>query len=457
MLLSSVYWQKVVYFLEFFGVGITVILLPIDRFPYLHHIPFSLGFISLVLLLAATGARLLEIYFRKDRRALKRYALVGLLLALPVIGYAQSIHYAIDRQYALGATKLLLAAVLRAFCIYILVSENRNLLNRIKKLLYAMTAIIVAFGFFQFFFDIFGASQNVTDLSSCCTSNSTYIFPRVHPFSIEPLYFSNFLLIPIWLLAYDFLKNKRLRSNKKYIGLFIATSLLFLLSLSRGAILGLLIGTLVLYLGLKPRNFDIRKWWKFLAKLWGGALIVTLILVIISGVAASTTTPKHAINGSTSGVAGNVQIFSAHAVNVVDDSAKTRYTLWPKSIDFIKHHLLKGVGAYNSRVILNQAQYENGRNPTALQPFNNDLIGLLVDLGLIGVIAFGPLIAVLFIIIKSLHKIKWDSPITPYSMALIGMLVQSNFFHAILLTRLWFVVGLVLTFYGTSKQAKQKA
>ena len=434
-------WQRLFNYTESLGVILTICLLPIDRFPYLHHVPFKLGAISFGLLALAAATRCLQVISTKRWDELKRVALIGFLLILPVAGYAQSIHYAIDRPLATGATKLLLVVALKAWFFFILLSANPALWQRVKRTVYAVTAIIVAFGFFQFIFDVLGASPATTDLRACCTSNSTYVFPRVHSVSIEPLYFANFLLLPIWLMVSDFACYKKTRQNKLLILLFIATATLFVLSLARSAILGLVVSLIVFAAGIGVKGLS--RSLSYFAKLAGGAVMVALVFVIASGV-ASHYIHKSAINGSNSGVKGNVAIFSSHAVALADQSAQTRYSTWPKAWDYIKENPIKGVGAYNSRVRLNLAQYRTGTPDTQLQPFNNDLLGLLVDLGLIGILVFGPVIIAVFVsLIKSFRK-RWLVPSAPYVLAAIAMLIQTNFFQSILLARLWVVVGIAL-------------
>jgi len=451
------YWRRAVAFAEIVGIIVTLALLPIDRLPYLHHIPFGIGFISLLLLLLATLGRLLDLLRSRQLDKLKHYLLGGCLLGLPVLGYGISTIYAIDRSYAIGATKLLLAVCLRAFCFFVLVSEKPDLWKPIRRTIYIVTAIVVAFAYFQFIADIFGASQRVTDLRSCCTSNSTYVFPRVHSTSIEPLYFANYLLIPIWLLVFDFLKSKRSRVSWPKLVLFVSSISIVILIVARGAILALLIGLLVFALGLRGKK-KLKDFYMFLTKTLGAAIILALALVLLSGL-ASQIIHKKAINGSAAGPAGNVQIFSSHAINPVDDSAKTRYSLWPKSLSYIKQRPLQGVGAYNSRIRLNIGKYNQGVPPDHLQPFNNDLIGLLVDLGLLGVATFGPIIYLVIRGIYRLYKNAWTKTAAPMALVMVGTLIQSNFFHAILLTRTWVVVGLLMTGLGarhkTSEQAKR--
>ena len=438
----QVYFKRAVHFAELAGIVLTICLLPIDRFPYLHYIPLRLGSISLALLLVAAAARGYQVIYERRWLDLKRIATASFLLILPVAAYAFSIHYSIDHMLAHGATKLLLIADLKALCLFILLYENRALFRLVKNTIYVVTALIVAYGFFQFVFDIFGASQKVTDLQSCCTSNSTYIFPRVHSVSLEPLYFANFLLLPIWLMLVDFFNEKSFRKNKWLAFLFAATAALFVLSLARSAYLALLVSGLIFLAGLGGPSV-YKKLRPYVLRGAGLVVIIALFFVLLSGV-ASKVIHKHALNGSNSGVQGSVELFGGHAVNVLDQSAQTRYSTWPKAFTYFKEKPLQGVGAYNSRVRLNLSAYNRGVQDIQLQPFNNDFLGLLVDLGLLGLIAFAPLVVGLVLAAWRVFKLRWKDPSAPFILAAIAMLVQSNFFQSILLARLWVVVGVAL-------------
>lgn len=453
-MLGRLYSLKLFSYIEFAGVSLSIFLLPIDRFPYLHYIPLKLGAISFILLLIAAAWRSLQVVTAKHWTDFKKIALATVLLLLPVAAYAQSIHYALDRLLATGATKLLLVAALKGLCFFILLNQNPRLWQLAKKSFYVITALIVAFGFFQFIADVLGASPRITDLKSCCTSNSTYVFPRVHSVSIEPLYFANFLLIPLWIMAVDFYKNKLVRRNKYLLTLFIATGALLILSTARSALVAAAISAVVFWLGTSK---GLRKISPRLVRSGLLVLAVAISFVLISAVAAKHI-HKSAINGSNSGVSGNLGIFGSHTLNPFDASAHTRYSTWPKAFSYIKQQPLRGVGAYNSRVRLNYDAYKNGASDLSLQPFNNDLLGLLVDLGLIGVICFGPVIIALAIAIWRQFKLGWSSPAAPYVLAALAMAVQSNFFHSILLARVWVVVGIALSgLYKLPGMAKEAA
>lgn len=435
---------------ELSGLIVTLVLLPIDRLPYLQKIPFNLGLVSAILLFLAVIIRLSLVLHQKRFADFKKYFLVGVLLILPVAGYAISSLYALDRDFALSATMLLAVVASRAFSFFVLINETPAYWQTVKKTIYIVTAAVVVYGFFQFFFDVWGAPTSITELRSCCTSNSTYVFPRVHSTALEPLYFDHFLMIPLWLLAFDFLKNKANRKNKWLVALFVLIATLFILTIARSATVGLIVAGIIFYFGArKLPNFG--HYLKFMSKVWGLAVVTAIILVLMSGIAALfiDKTAQYASKG-----AGSLGLFGSHYVDFDDGSAQTRYDLWPKAVEYISEERaprpLVGVGADNSRIWLNWREYKEGTPIEKLQPFNNDFLGLVVDLGIIALLTFGPLVAASIYSIYKLFRSAWASAAAPMALALIGMVIQGNFFHSLLLTRTWVVIGLLLTLFAVN-------
>lgn len=60
------YWLKFANFAELIGVIVTLVLLPVNRLPYIHYTPFGIGFISLILLLVAVLRRSIDLVKARD-------------------------------------------------------------------------------------------------------------------------------------------------------------------------------------------------------------------------------------------------------------------------------------------------------------------------------------------------------------------------------------------------------
>jgi len=426
------------------GLTISIALLPIDRFPYLHRTPKGLALISMALLLFAAISSVYRSSRGKKWLGLRSYKLMVTALTTPVIIYALGTTYALNKNFALQATIDLLGAILRGLLCAVIINENRWLWPYVKRVIYIVTAVITMYAFFQFFLDVFGASTSITDLRGCCTSNSTYVFPRVHSVSIEPLYLAHFFLLPLWLLTYD-LVHKKQKSNQKYLYvLFISTATIFILTSARSAFAGMLFSSVFFALSLRSQR-ESRKKIKLWIKPWLISVLFAFLLIMMSGLVARSIN-KTALYGADSGGGGSVKLFTTHAVSVADDSALTRYGTWPEAFSLASKEPVLGFGTYNSRIALNRGQYNKGVKVTDLQPFNNDYLGIIVDFGLLSLVGFIPLLLLLVDGFKKLYKSSWLGNLSPFGLSLMAMLVQALFFHSILLSRTWFVIA----FFGLS-------
>jgi O-antigen ligase/polysaccharide polymerase Wzy-like membrane protein len=142
---------------------------------------------------------------------------------------------------------------------------------------------------------------------------------------------------------------------------------------------------------------------------------------------------------------GVVGSFTGHAMDVNDDSAQTRYELWPQTVDIFKDHWLTGVGTNNARLLLHDgSSTASPAEANALQPVNNDYLTFLSELGLVGVLLALPLLWLILRALWGVVRTRLDHPSSPYAFALVGMAVEANFFQSFSLLRTWVVVGLLL-------------
>ena len=130
----------------------------------------------------------------------------------------------------------------------------------------------------------------------------------------------------------------------------IFTLALFILSLSRGAILGLLLAVALMLV--------VARSWRLLgyfAKTTGFALVIVVAMLLLAGVAqnaGTSATPN--TEGPAADTTATIDAFTSHAVDLNDGSARTRYDLWPPTIQMFMEHPLTGVGPNNSRLLLHR-------------------------------------------------------------------------------------------------------
>ena len=110
--------------------------------------------------------------------------------------------------------------------------------------LYA-AVLVSAFAWLQSLLDVLGVDRTYTLLCEGCTS-AAFGFPHPNSFAIEPQFFGNLLLAPVFYSYYSLLENKSKKSQVKNwgIAIFLTTTLFF--TFSRGAIFAYALGLLLL-------------------------------------------------------------------------------------------------------------------------------------------------------------------------------------------------------------------
>jgi O-antigen ligase len=109
----------------------------------------------------------------------------------------------------------------------------------IKPIIYSLlisATSVSAFAVFQYFGNLFGLSNNITGLRDMY-SWEVFGFPRVQSFSLEPLYFASYLLLP-FCVVYSLLINpkQKIISNKIALAQLSLFAFIIFLTVSRGAL-----------------------------------------------------------------------------------------------------------------------------------------------------------------------------------------------------------------------------
>lgn len=132
--------------------------------------------------------------------------------------------------------------------------KTEKLPRKFKKIIITETAIVCIFCLLQSLFDALGASKDLTLICETCRSD-IFGFPHPNGFAIEPQFMGSLLIAPT-ILAFNSLlenKNKKCQVKLTIITLLIISTIF--VTLSRGAILSLIIAEIFLIFVLK----DLRK------------------------------------------------------------------------------------------------------------------------------------------------------------------------------------------------------
>lgn len=304
--------------------------------------------------------------------------------------------------------------------------DSPSKLDKINKVFISSSWLIVIYGFYQFFGDLAGLP---TGLDPGYTKE-IFGFPRVQAFSKEPLYLGNYLLIPLSLGFAQYLariKNKELRIKHGWsLPLLLGLTVIFVLTLSRGAYLGAIGSFLVFALFYARRVFTIRNFTVATA-----GLLATIMIV---GVIFTQLGPE------------SKQKFLAH-VTVQDfghsESTTGRLIAFQKAIDAWQQSPWVGIGLGNYG--LYTANYDPDK-PQVADIVNNQYLELLAETGIFGLGAFVLLLLVMvWQFLRALGQATDE--LRPWLVglfaALVGTLIQYNFFSTVAIMHIWVLLGLL--------------
>ena len=352
-------------------------------------------------------------------------------LVLPTLLFltslALSVVVAQDGQRAIFT----LAATVFSLALSLLVPQLLTRVEDLKPLLAVLgvtTLIAVLFGLYQFLGDLAGLPVRLTGLIPGYTK-IVFGFPRIQAFSQEPLYFGNFLLLPLSLgVALLTLPKLPWRRWLLMIGLTLSI-LAFIFTLSRGAFLGLAASLLILLLSLGQKLLQPK------------LLLISFVAMVLIGSASvgilSVARPDA------------LRLFSQH-VTIRDfnqgDSTVGRLAGWYQAADLWQTSPWLGVGLGNfGPATLN---YPADQPAHGWPIVNNEYFELLAETGLIGLMAF--LILMTTLIGRSLLLLRHlprgtllHAALIGVTAAIVGVLVQYNFFSTLYINPIWITVGLL--------------
>ena len=303
--------------------------------------------------------------------------------------------------------------------------EERDF-RHVRMALLASAALMSLFGLWQFVGDMLGAPTWMTGLRETY-SRAILGFTRVQAASAEPLYFANYLLLPIALSGAMLLETAG-RKARFWLSLLLTAMLLnVLLTSSRGGWLGCAVTAGALLWMERRRLRDSRP----VARI--GAIIAlaagTGVLLLGSFFSPSRATVT--------------ETFFQHVTTLTDgaaydDRARTIGAAW----EAWRQHPWIGVGYGGFGPFVSTFTFAK---PDAGWPIvNNETIELLAETGIVGLVAF---VLFLFAVMREASKKQEGDAETvriACVAALLGMLAQYQTFSTLYIMHMWFTIGLLL-------------
>lgn len=322
-------------------------------------------------------------------------------------------------------------------------------LRKTVLILFSVSTIVGLFGIYQFLGDAVGLPASLTGLKEGY-GLSTLGFPRIQAFSVEPLYLGNFLLLPLSLLFSVLMLRVPLfnqsskvppspqaskgRSTGQVLNvglwlLFALLSLVLILTVSRGAYLASAVCLLFLMVTL-PRQ-TVRP----AHLLVGGLLFVT----VIAGTAVFIQ----------QGRSDAMEQFIEH-ITIGDlnegESTQGRLSAFDVAAQAWQDHPWLGIGLGNFGAYVKD--YPDPRELEGYDIVNNEYLEVLAETGLFGFAALAIMLAIVLSRSVVAYKATKDplirAGLAGTTSALIGLMVQYNFFSTLFIVYVWVLLGLVI-------------
>lgn len=320
----------------------------------------------------------------------------------------------------------------------ILISQSLKNFSLFKVYaVYVISAVVVSiFGLYQFFGESIGLSTALTGLRENYVKE-VFGFPRIQSTGLEPLFFGNYLLLPVLLIA-GMLYARQKKSLKSFLVLALLVTTLGL-TLSRGAIIGAAAGMIILIFGLY-RYADLKSFGRLVASvLLGAGACLLLIFAVTNATSPEPEKGKVAVNRY-------IQQSQAQATTTSGDSDRIVNRKLAQQA-FIERPLLGyGPGAFGAYA---QQAYPAMYPPSSNYPtVNNEYYEILAETGVAGALA---LIGFAFSLLYQAF-LRLRTKLTPYHKIWIIVLlttcvaygIQYYAFSTLYIMHIWVTVGLLL-------------
>ena len=414
-----------------YGLFLLAFLLPFERIPS-YKLPFQWGItirLSDIVALATILVVIVKILGKKIKFKMNIQDYLFLLYAF-IAGLSIFVATNKTRSFLVWAFTLFMIIV---YWIITLILDNKKQINKIERILFWSTIIVTIFGLYQFIGDTLGLPIWLTGLRSMYTK-SIFGFSRIQSTALEPLFFANFLLIPLCLFICKAIAGQSILSKRKLSLVLFLITVTFTLTLSRGAFAAGIVAVILCF-ALSYKSFNFKRWTK---------VGFTLLLGILAAYAFVYISVWY------QGTPAKAKNFSAQTVNIengisVTDRAFFRTKAWE---GFLTHPVLGvGVGNFGPWASGSSKQIP----PSGWGTVNNEPLEILVETGILGFLAL--MSAFLYLLWRSyLAYRKVDSEMRPWllgcSIALIAIAIQYQTFSTLYIIYLWVLIGLLAGIQG---------
>lgn len=327
------------------------------------------------------------------------------------------------------------------FLLALTVSVNiqKTNLKTIRDIILVSSILLVVFGLWQFFADSYGLSQTYTLLDSRYI-HGVFGYPRIHGLSLEPLFFANYLFIPLCLSLLSWLLEKRVQ----FFCLTILFSTAICLTVSRSAWVGLSLVFCITIIMLV-----IQKNYKMALKTLGSIIFAIAVAVVLMATSMSI------IHNKTTAVTVAPAAQSQFVPTNQNTSTMARSVAWKIAAKQFFVNPLIGIGPSNiQKVIQTKLTAEQSVSAGNFKS-NNVYLEILSENGFLGGLSLlGFVIGVAYLVLRSSKKnLAKDQTIWLYGVCLmvIAFAMQWSVVSNLAVTHTWIMIGILVGITGASK------
>lgn len=413
------------------GIFVVAFLLPFERIGSFDVVNITIR-PSQIFALVTILAYLLAFLVRKEKFNIKNPLLIPafFFLGFSVLSMINSENFQRNISVFLFNTFVIIVALILPNLI-----KNQKILTKTIYLILLSTILVSLFGLYQFLGDIIGLSPSLTGLRPLYTK-AVFGFPRVQSTFLEPLYFANFLLIPIALsLSFLLSRLKQKYSAIKILGLTLILALAsinLILTLSRGGYIAFAFLLLLAFLIYFKSFLSLKR---------------ILILGIIGFIAFFSVWQFLKFTGREK----NIQVFLEHATTISktkDVATKERYTTFSGAREMIKEHPFLGSGPGSFGPYVAASPYVMPQDGWAI--VNNLLLEIWAEEGIFGLITFLAMVSIIIFrtlkawqISNQTQQIFLKTILLGLFIAFLAILVQYQTFSILYILHFWFLIGLL--------------
>lgn len=350
---------------------------------------------------------------------------LGLFVMISAIGFMSAPN--------LMRTTMVFAFVVFTMTISLIVPmllKTEQQLEYVLRFLFASFAAVTLFGIYQWIGDWIGLPTAVTGLRDLY-SKEILGFPRVQSTALEPLYFANYMLVPLGILMSLLITRayaaRDLFKDWHILVLLGLGGINLVLTVARGGYIAFAVTALLI---IAYYFFSLRLLTPRLIAIGSGIGLLAIVIAL-----------------QFSGIGEVAQQFLTHVVNIFDGASfAERAQTFEQSLVIWQLYPWFGIGPGSFGPYVSNFALEAGEHGWAI--VNNQYLELLAEHGVLGLIAMSSVY--LIVIIRSIKAVMraqnalLQSVLIGTLAGFIGILVQYNTFSTLYIVHIWFIIGLLI-------------